>query len=111
MSGTRQLNGPAWRRNGCSRSSKAVALSSTSRTSIRSRKPCRRLETYARQTNDETHWHRLVKNIGGTDKNMGEMVAITDESIGVSQFLGDTGPGCPKCLRLSINQSIFVYLM
>ena len=40
-------------------------------------------------TSGHVHWHRLVKNIGGGNQSIwGEKkVAITDESIGISQLL------------------------
>ncbi len=47
MSGTSRSGGPDWRRNGWWSSSAAVARWAGSRTSILSRKPCRRGETYS----------------------------------------------------------------
>ena len=47
--------------------------------------------------------NRLVKNIGG-NQNMGEQkVAITDESIGVSQLLGAHARAAPQSLRLCVD--------
>src|SRR6218665_1018228 len=40
-------------------------------------------------------WRRLVKNIGGNPKYWGKRVVITHEIIGVSQLLGEHGPGLP----------------
>src|SRR6218665_63727 len=48
----------------------------------------------------QTHWRRHVKNIVGRNI-VGDVVAITDELMGVSQLFGGTSPGCPlPSLRL-----------
>ncbi len=56
MSGTRRSGGPDWRRNGWWRSSAAVARWAGSRTSILSRKPWRRGETWT-DLNHQSHNH------------------------------------------------------
>ena len=46
------------------------------------------------------HRRRIVKNIWGMPKYGGTKVVITDESVGVSQLLGDTPLDCPQSLCL-----------
>jgi len=50
------------------------------------------------------HWCRLAKNIGGNQnigvKDWGKRVLITDESIGISQLLGDMCPAAHHSLCL-----------
>src|SRR6218665_269907 len=42
------------------------------------------------------HWHRLVKNIGWANQNIGGAEVIkSDKCMGVSQLLEGTCPGCP----------------
>src|SRR6218665_2719640 len=47
-------------------------------------------------TRPERHWHRLVKNIGWTNQNIGGKVTKGDKCIGVSQLLGASARAAPK---------------
>ena len=51
-------------------------------------------------TRPERHWHRLVKNIGWTNQNIGGKVTKGDKCIGVSQLLGASARAAPQSLRL-----------
>jgi len=53
-----------------------------------------------------SHWHRLVKNIGERQtKLLGERVVITAESMGISQLVVDTCPGCSLSKVYASDQS------
>jgi len=55
------------------------------------------------------HWHRLVKNIGAIQKYWGKGVAITDESIGVSQLLGAHGRAAsPKSMPMVASMNFCI---
>ena len=54
------------------------------------------------------HWHRLVKNIGWANQNIGgwQKVVKSEKSMGDSQLLKGTCPGCPpKSTPMSIWQA------
>jgi len=47
-------------------------------------------------THTHTHWHRLVKNIGSVNQNIGgQMVVKSDTCMGVTQLLGGHVPRLP----------------